>query len=73
MKIGARVEPVDEPDNASTVVIFEFEAYPEPKVLSPIELQALCARYQSFVKVGAVIGTSEGFVRQNVQARKKRS
>lgn len=70
---GARVEQVDEPHSASVVVCFELEAYPEPKVLSSIELRVLYARYKSFVRVGTAIGTSEGFVRQNFRVKKKDS
>lgn len=71
--IGAQVEQVDEHRFACAVVAFEFEAYPEPKVLSAIELQALYARHKSFVRVGAVIGASEGFARQNLKTSKSRN
>ena len=49
------------------MVIFEFEAYPEPKSLTAVELQALCARYKTFVAVGKVIGVSEIRIRADVQ------
>jgi hypothetical protein len=68
---GARVEQVDEHLFAMVVVTFEFEAYPEPKVLLPIELKALHDRYESFYKVGDAIGASEGFARQNAKLPKK--
>jgi hypothetical protein len=63
---GAQVEQVDEPHAQRVVVCFEFEAYPEPKALSPDQLQELYKRLGSFVRVGQTIGTSEGFVRQNM-------
>jgi hypothetical protein len=64
---GAQVDDVDEPlFTASTVVIFEFEAYPEPKVLTPIELQALYSQYKNYRAVGRLVGASEAFVRQNL-------
>ena len=69
---GARVEQVDEHHFGHTVVVFEFEAYPEPKVLSSTELQALYARYKSFYKVGDAIGASEGFARQNAQSKHRK-
>ena len=71
-KNGARVEQVDEHRFEEAVVIFEFEAYPEPKVLSPFELQALYDRYKSFYRVGDVIGASEGFARQNAQSKHRK-
>jgi len=49
------------------VVVFEFEAYPEPKILAATELQALYARYKSFYKVATAIGASEPFARQNAR------
>jgi len=63
---GAEVDEVDERGfGHRTVVVFEFEAYPEPKSLSPLDLRGLYQRYKSFYKVAAAIGTSEGFARQN--------
>ncbi len=47
------------------MVVFEFEAYPEPKVLTPSDLGALYRRYKSFYRVAEVIGASEAFARQN--------
>ena len=64
---GAQVDEVDEHRFGRAVVVFEFEAYPEPKILSSTELQALHARYKSFYKVGYAIGASEGFARQNAK------
>lgn len=69
---GARVEQVDEHHFSDVVVCFEFEAYPEPKVLSPLELQALYDRYKNFYVVGDAIGASESFVRQNVRSRRSK-
>ena len=64
-KDGARVDEVDEHRFGRAVVVFEFEAYPEPKILLSTELRALHARYKSFYRVGDAIGASEGFARQN--------
>ena len=47
------------------VAVFEFEAYPEPKVLTPSDLRALYSRYKSFNRVAEMIGASEAFARQN--------
>ena len=47
------------------VVIAEFEAWPEPKALSPSQLRALMKRYRNSYKAAEVIGASEAFVRQN--------
>ena len=38
---GAQVEQVDEHRSAQAVVVFEFEAYPEPKV---VRLRGLSVR-----------------------------
>jgi hypothetical protein len=40
---GTQADELDELSSkaANTVIIFEFEAYPEPKILTPIELKAL--------------------------------
>jgi hypothetical protein len=65
-KNGAEVDEVDERDfGHRTVVVFEFEAYPEPKVLTPSDLRVLYSRYRSFKRVAEVIGASEAFARQN--------
>ena len=63
---GAEVEQVDEPLwEPSALVVFELEAYPEPRSPSPEELRALYRRYKSFYRVAEVIGASEAFARQN--------
>ncbi len=63
---GAEVDEVDERNfGPRAVVVFEFEAYPEPKVLTPSDLRALYSRYKSFKRVAEVIGASEAFARQN--------
>lgn len=64
-KNGAEVEEVDELGFSGPVVIFELPAYPEPKSITSSELRALYAQYRSFYRVAEVIGTSEGFARQN--------
>lgn len=43
----------------------EFDAFPEPKALSPQNLRDLAFKYGSYVAVGRLIGASECFVRQN--------
>lgn len=60
------VEPVEA---GAAVVVFEFEEYPEPKVLGRIELEALCLRYGRFQTVADIIGASEAFVRQSVRPK----
>jgi len=56
-----------------TVITFEIEAYPEPKVLSPSELCGLVARYGGFKQTARAIGdVSEGFVRQNLDLKGKK-
>jgi hypothetical protein len=66
VSFGAETDEVDERGvGPRTVVVFEFEAYPEPKSLSPLDLRALYQRYKSFYKVADIIGASEGFARQN--------
>jgi hypothetical protein len=65
---GAQVAQVDEP---LTTFIFELEAYPEAKALKSKELRALYARLKSFYKVADLIGSSEGFARQNAKVKQK--
>lgn len=69
-KIGAREPGVDEsfyPSPRSLpVLVMEFEAYPEPKLLRPSDLILLLNRYRSRRAVAKVIGVSEGFVIQNL-------
>jgi hypothetical protein len=47
------------------VVIAEFEAWPEPKTLSPAALRALMTRFGGSRHAAELIGASEAFVRQN--------
>jgi hypothetical protein len=77
---GAEVEQVDEPLwEPSALVVFELEAYPEPKSLDQADLCALYGRYGSFHRVAKHIGTSEAFARLNAKShlrkvkKKKRS
>ena len=59
--------------SARTVITFEVEAYPEPKVLSPPELGVLVERYGGFKQTARAIGdVSEGFVRQNLNIKRKK-
>jgi len=59
---GAQVEQVDEP---LATFIFEMEAYPEAKSLSPQELSDLYLRLKNFYTVADLIGSSEVFARQH--------
>jgi hypothetical protein len=47
------------------VLAAEFEAWPEPKALTPPALRALMERFGGSCRAAAVIGASEAFVRQN--------
>jgi hypothetical protein len=59
---------VDEPNsNQSTIIVFEFEAYPEPKALSPVELMNLYVQHKNYRLIARIIGASEAFVRQNMK------
>ena len=59
--------------SARTVITFEIESYPEPKALSPSELRALVERYRGFKQTARAIGdVSEGFVRQNLNIKRKK-
>lgn len=44
------------------MVIFEVDAFPEPKALSKNELKLLMIEYRSSVKVAKRIGASQAFV-----------
>lgn len=67
LTIGAQVEQVGEhPSHASTLLIFEYDCYPEAKILSGAELKALFLKLGSWTAVGSSIGASESFARQNV-------
>jgi len=74
---GAREQQVGELESAAskgfvgfgaiTTLVFEFEAYPEPKYLKPNELRQLIAKYGTHQTVANVIGACEAFVRQNTK------
>jgi hypothetical protein len=53
-------------------VVFEFEAYPEPKILDSDELNSLYERYGSQKAVARAIGTSRVFVTENMVRRAKK-
>ena len=43
-----------------TIIVFEIEAYPEPKALRPSDLQVLVERYGGYVQAArAIEGLSE--------------
>lgn len=44
------------------LVVFELEAWPEPKALSRDELQVLMKHFRSTIKVAKHIGASQAFV-----------
>jgi hypothetical protein len=64
---GAVKAKVREPLHARNdlVLVAEFEAWPEPKTLSPAALRALMDRFGGSYGAAEVIGASEAFVRQN--------
>jgi len=47
----------------------ELEAFPEPKALFPSDLRYLADKLGGYAQAARWIGTSEAFVRQNVQKR----
>jgi hypothetical protein len=51
----------DKVSEHSVVVIFELEAYPEPKILSSIELQELLKTH-SYRNLAKALGCSIGFI-----------
>ena len=68
---GAGSWKVDEhPSHADAVLIAEFEAWPEPKVLSAAELRDLVARFGGSEATAQAIGASGAFVRQNAKRNK---
>jgi hypothetical protein len=57
-----------------TVIEFEFEieAYPEPKALDSADLIGLIDGYGGFKQTARAIGgVSEGFIRQNMNIKRK--
>jgi len=47
-------------------MVFEIEGYPEPKSLTPAELQELASSCGGYKPAARTIGgVSEGFIRQN--------
>lgn len=49
-------------DELSAVVIFDLEAYPEPKSLRHEDLKELMTRFKTTVAVAKYIGASQSFV-----------
>lgn len=69
---GRELTQVDEPPyRGSTTVIFELEAYPEPKSLSSAVLNTLYDQLGTNKLVAARIGSSTNFVRGNKQSKSK--
>ncbi|MDG0817195.1 hypothetical protein [Bdellovibrio svalbardensis] len=68
-KFGGESRKVDE---HCAVVIFELEAYPEPKAASAVDLEALMRVFGSTVKVAKHIGASQAHVWQRLSDGKKR-
>lgn len=54
------------------MVIFELEAYPEPKMVSVGDLEALMRVFGSTVKVAKHIGASQAYVWQRLSDGKTR-
>lgn len=64
--IGAQVEQVDEhPTSDCAAFVFEYNCYPEAKILSKAEIKAVYKRFKSWNLVADEVGASEAFVRQN--------
>lgn len=71
MKFGRELTQVDEPPyRGSPAVIFELEAYPEPKALSATQLSALYEQLGTNKRVAEHIGASKNFVQSNKQSNK---
>jgi hypothetical protein len=54
------------------VVIFELEAYPEPKILSRSELRDLLKCYGSVRVLADVLGCSIGFISDHAKIKAKK-
>lgn len=53
---GRELQQVDEPAfHSPTTIIFEFEGYPEPKCLSPDDLEALYQRFKTNKAVANIL------------------
>jgi len=71
-EFGRELAQVDEPPyRGSTTVIFELEAYPEPKSLSPDDLSALYDQLGTNKLVADHIGSSTNFACGNKQSKNK--
>jgi hypothetical protein len=55
----------------SPTVIFEFEAYPEPKILSSADLKPLMRLLGTTVAVAELIGCSQQFVSEKLKSRQR--
>lgn len=51
------------------VLQFEFEAYPEAKLLWRSNINDLIAKYKSLVSIANIIGASKAFVRQKYRIK----
>ncbi|MBC7419391.1 MAG: recombinase family protein [Bdellovibrio sp.] len=73
LTLGGRVTEVDEPvlylknqlNLSEPILCVELDAYPEAKLLNPINLKQLVKKYGSHCDVAQLIGASEAFVRQS--------
>ncbi len=54
----------------SAVVIFELEAYPEPKILSSEDLKDLLKRYGSLRTLAEVLRCSIGFISERSKVKR---
>lgn len=68
LTIGAQAEQVDEHFGMSAALfIFEYECYPEAKILSSAELWELHQRLGGWPAVGQLIGASDAFALQTAK------
>lgn len=58
-------------EHPSAVVMFELEAYPEPKILSTSELRVLLKDY-TYRGLAKKLGCSLGFVFETAKAKKSK-
>ncbi len=53
------------------MIVFELDAWPEPKALGRNDIQALMKRFKTTVTVAQVIGVSQSFVSFKLVGNKK--
>ncbi len=71
LTFGAQVEQVGEHrQQATALLIFVYNCYPEAKILSSLDLRALHQDLRSWHKVAELVGASEAFARQSAKNKK---